>query len=51
MDDGREDDFYYGQFPPDFIWSTATASYQIEGAWQEDGNLVDKYCMTVINPE
>lgn len=25
------------QFPPDFIWGTATASYQIEGAATEDG--------------
>ncbi|MHC1785027.1 MAG: GH1 family beta-glucosidase [Anaerolineaceae bacterium] len=25
------------QFPPDFLWGAATASYQIEGAWQEDG--------------
>lgn len=24
-------------FPKDFIWGTASASYQIEGAWQEDG--------------
>ena len=24
-------------FPPKFIWGTATASYQIEGAWNEDG--------------
>lgn len=24
-------------FPTDFIWGTATASYQIEGAWNEDG--------------
>jgi len=24
-------------FPPDFIWGGATASYQIEGAWNEDG--------------
>ena len=24
-------------FPPDFIWGAATASYQIEGAWNEDG--------------
>jgi beta-glucosidase len=24
-------------FPKDFIWGAATASYQIEGAWQADG--------------
>jgi len=25
------------EFPPDFVWGTATASYQIEGAVTEDG--------------
>lgn len=24
-------------FPSDFLWGAATASYQIEGAWKEDG--------------
>lgn len=25
------------KFPADFVWGTATASYQVEGAWNEDG--------------
>lgn len=25
------------QFPANFLWGTATSSYQIEGAWAEDG--------------
>ena len=24
-------------FPSDFLWGSATASYQVEGAWKEDG--------------
>ena len=27
-------------FPPDFLWSSATASYQVEGAVNEDGRGV-----------
>lgn len=35
------------QFPPDFIWGAATASYQIEGAVEEDGrkpSVWDELC-------
>ncbi|XP_067892368.1 lactase/phlorizin hydrolase-like [Heterodontus francisci] len=33
----KEDEFLYGEFPKNFAWSTATAAYQIEGAWRADG--------------
>ncbi len=32
-----DDDLLYGTFMDDFMWGTATASYQIEGAWDKDG--------------
>lgn len=35
------------KFPNQFIWGTASAAYQIEGAYQEDGkgaNIWDAYC-------
>ncbi|XP_066277899.1 cytosolic beta-glucosidase-like [Branchiostoma lanceolatum] len=35
--DPTRDDFRPGTFPVGFIWSTATASYQIEGAWNTSG--------------
>ena len=34
-------------FPPDFVWGSATASYQIEGAVREDGrtdSIWDEFC-------
>jgi len=34
-----QDDFLYGTFPDGFIWGAATAAYQIEGAWNENGEL------------
>jgi len=35
-----EDTLTYGTFPQGFIWAAATASYQVEGAWNVDGKLL-----------
>lgn len=32
-----ENDFLYDTFPEKFAWSVATAAYQVEGGWNEDG--------------
>ena len=29
----------YDEFPPNFIWAAATASYQVEGGWNAGGQL------------
>lgn len=35
-----QDDFLYGNFPDGFVWGAATAAYQIEGAWNADGENI-----------
>jgi len=35
-----DDGFLYEKFPGGFLWGTATASYQIEGAWNVSGNIL-----------
>lgn len=38
--DAKDDPFLNDIFPDGFQWGVATASYQIEGAWNADGRRV-----------
>ena len=43
-----DDTMTYGTFPTGFIWAAATASYQVEGAWNVDGNIFFKNRSIII---
>ncbi|KAI2660870.1 Lactase-phlorizin hydrolase [Labeo rohita] len=45
----KEVEMLYEHFPEGFMWSTASAAYQIEGAWRADGkglSIWDKFSHT-----
>ncbi len=47
---GTKGETQMAHFPKDFLWGVACASYQCEGAWNEDGkgpNIWDDFCHDV----
>lgn len=43
-----EDQFYYGKFPNGFLWGASTSAYQVEGAWNKDGENISEYISRCI---
>jgi hypothetical protein len=39
------------RFPKDFLWGTATSSYQVEGAWNADAALIPRISYGAIQSE
>lgn len=39
--ENRDGNLIYGLFPENFRWGFATASYQIEGGWADDGRYFE----------
>jgi beta-glucosidase len=45
----RSDTAAFAGFPPGFLWGAATAAYQVEGAWRDDGkgeSIWDRFAHT-----
>ena len=41
------------KFKDDFLWGSASAAYQVEGAWDQDGkgkSIWDIYCLLYTSP-
>ena len=45
-----EEPLLQDNFPPDFVWGAATAAYQIEGGWDEDGKGENIWDLFVREP-